>query len=137
MNQEDTRNKMEKVAVWLLFSAPAVMLLVMWLFKGWPVESVYSKSIYYVQIVMTMLVVVSVPFLLWYVRPERYVNGGEDGYGRYRSVCLMRLMYSAVLSYACVVLFFVVPNVAFLYLALMAYLMMPFALSKGKANSSI
>ena len=117
--KEQMNNKLYYVAL----AAPVVLFVMLYLMTGMPEQSVFTRTVFYVQTAVSVLVIVSIPALLWFVRRERYAENEK----LYRKMTVCRIVWFTLLSMACVLLYYIVPNVTFFYLAVMVYLSMFFA----------
>lgn len=100
---------------------PPLVALVLWLAIGFPAQEELTVAVYYVQLAMTAVTIVSIPLLL------RLVTPGRCG-ARYPSLCLLRLCLFVALSLANLLLYYVYsPSPTFFYLGVIMWLAMFFA----------
>ncbi len=126
------KNKFFNTTMMACLAAPVIYFIIMWLIFGIPEVSIFSKGIFYVQTAITMLIIITVPLLLWYVRPERFSNYDEieeqtDTISKYQKAVFLRFAFFLGLVLACITLYFLLPNISFFYLAVITYLSMFFA----------
>lgn len=114
---------MDNKFYYVALTVPVALFIILYIMMGLPELSVFTRSIFYVQTVVSILVIVSIPTLLWFVRRDRYAENEK----LYKKMAVCRIIWFALLSMACVLLYYMVPNVTFFYLAVMAYLSMFFA----------
>lgn len=106
-------------------AAPVLLFLLLWLvvYQALPETTIVSKPIFYFQYAMTILTIVLIPALLWYVRRERFASDGQ-----YSVFFWLRLLVLVAMTCVDIVAYFAIPNVAFFYLAVITYLSFFFAI---------
>lgn len=113
-----------------MMALPVVVFVVMALVMGLPEKSLFSVKEFYLQTGVTLVTILSVPTLLWFVRKDRMKDPDfmlPNGLTRYQGILLIRMFLLLFLCLLHVILYFGVPNVSFFYLAVIVYLSMFFA----------
>lgn len=105
-----------------VFALPVILFIVCAIVTGLPTHTIVNSDIFVFQYVMTMLTIVSIPALLWYVRKERFKKDGM-----YKLALILRLAFFLILTLVDIAAYFAIPNIAFFYLATITYLSMFFA----------
>ena len=83
-----------------------------------------SVTLFYCQYIMSIMTIVAIPMLLWYVRKERFQQ-------KYRVLSRMRFAFFVLLAVADFGLFAVTDVVSFFYLGAITCLSMAFCDIKG------
>ena len=117
-----------------IMAAPIIVFLLFAIVMGLPEQSLFSKPEFYLQTADTMLTIVAIPAYLWFVRRDRIAKPdsitfikGKIKVTRYQKRLFYRMCFFALLATGNVVLYFLVPNISFFYLAVIIYLSMFFA----------
>ena len=103
-----------------MLTLPIIVFIICWIVMGLPTTTVVSAGTFKFQYIVTILTIVLIPLLLWYIRPDRI---GEQ----YPKYCIARMIVLEMLTLLDILAYFAVPNVAFFYLAVITYLSMYFA----------
>ena len=110
----------------LAITCPAIFFLLCWaIYKEIPSTSVFSADTMIFQYIMTMLTIVCIPGLLWFVRKDRLGD-------KFSKAFYLRIAIFLALTLINIFAFFYVPNVTFFYLGAMTYIAIFFALNKNK-----
>ena len=108
---------MKQKTINIALAIPVVLFAALALTMGLPETSVFNSSVFYYQYAVTFLTIVGIPALLWFVRQERY-----DDQKKYKRALTIRLLILEVMTIVEVCSYFIIPNVAFFYLAVITYL---------------
>ena len=84
-------------------------------------NTINDVTLFYAQYAMTMITIISIPTLLWFIRKERF---GEE---KYKTLRRIRLAFFVLLAVAHFGIYAVTGGVAFFYLGAMTCLSMAFA----------
>lgn len=109
---------------------PLLLALQGWLTYGFPEPATLSVQAYHTQLTMTLLTIISIPTLLKYVTKNRCGSW-------YSILCLLRMtMLCAIAVANLTIYYYYYPSTTFFYLAVMAWLAMPFAYPKTETNNN-
>lgn len=116
-----------------LLLVPVILFILLYALVGLPEESIFTKNIFYLQTAVTMVIIITIPLLLWLIRRDKFkattdlTDNNENKWNRYQLACYLRLTYFMALAILCICLYIFLPNVSFFYLAVITYLSMFFA----------
>lgn len=116
-----------------LLLVPVILFILLYALVGLPEESIFTKNIFYLQTAVTMVIIITIPLLLWLIRRDKFkattdlTDNNENKWNRYQLACSLRLTYFMALAILCICLYIFLPNVSFFYLAVITYLSMFFA----------
>ncbi|MBQ0075069.1 MAG: hypothetical protein KBT34_12880 [Prevotella sp.] len=101
---------------------PLMLFVLLSVTFGLPDTTVITSESFILQFIMTLLTIIAIPVLLWFVRRERFKK--EE---TYKSFLITRMCILASLTMLNTAAYFFLPNASFYYLAVMTYLSMFFA----------
>ncbi|MDO4172118.1 MAG: hypothetical protein Q4E63_05985 [Prevotellaceae bacterium] len=128
----DNREKEYKTALMLcriMIASPVIVALLLWLIIGFAGQTAYGVNEYYIQMAMTVTVIVSIPLLLKYVTRRRCGV-------RYLTYCLVRMGFMELLAFANIILYFSLHITSLFYLAVIVWLAMFFAMPTVETDRS-
>lgn len=105
-----------------IMALPVMLFVLLTVTFGLPDQTIITSESFMLQFIMTLLTIIGIPVLLWYVRRERFKK--EE---TYRSFLITRMCVFASLTMLNTAAYFFLPNASFFYLAVMTYLSMFFA----------
>lgn len=115
-------NKLQSAIINIAFLAPVILFIINACIIGIPSQTVVSVETFRFQYIMTLLTIIMIPALLWLVRKDRIKDEKK-----YTGAVIARMMLFMVLVLVDIYAFFMIPNAAFFYLAVITYLSMFFA----------
>lgn len=105
-----------------IMAFPLMLFVLLSVTFGLPDTTVITSESFILQFIMTLLTIIAIPVLLWFVRRERFKK--EE---TYKSFLITRMCILASLTMLNTAAYFFLPNASFYYLAVMTYLSMFFA----------
>lgn len=125
MNTERRHRRLgEKLPLWGggIFALPVIVFIICAAVNGLPEQTIINVRITIFQYIMTMITITCIPFLLWFIRKERFTNKVT-----YKWAVISRLAFFEIITLIDIAAFFLIPNASFFYLAVITYLSMFFA----------
>lgn len=113
----------------IMIASPVIVALLLWLIIGFAGQTAYGVNEYYVQMAMTVTVIVSIPLLL------KYVTRSRCG-ARYLTYCLARMAFMELLAFANIILYFSLHITSLFYLAIIVWLAMFFAMPTAETGAA-
>lgn len=108
---------MKQNTINIALAIPVILFAALALTIGLPETSVFNSSVFYYQYAITFLTIAGIPALLWFVRKDRF-----ESESNYNKALMIRLAILEVLTIIEICSYFIIPNVAFFYLAVITYL---------------